>query len=392
MPLSSFKPDNYNALLDEKAERVQQLFAPLLAQNNQPNEQTVPFNVFESPTSAFRCRAEFRFWHNDDDSFYAMFEQGKNDIPIRMDTFPIAHKHIQTLMPLCKAAVVDHEILRHKLFQVEFLTTLSNQNLVTLIYHKRLDEQWQQEAEQLQILLNQQLNDIFGTEKQAIVKIIGRSRKQKITLVDDHVDECLNVDGLQLHYRQIEGSFTQPNAIVNQHMLTWARQECVKLNLNQHTDLLELYCGNGNFTAALAPYFNNVLATEISKSSVRAAQHNFIENHIDNVSVCRLSSEEITEALNKTRAFRRLKQQNIDLDSYNFSTVFVDPPRAGLDDRTLELVGRFENIIYVSCNPDTLANNLKVLTRTHAIKSTAMFDQFPYTHHIETAVVLGKIT
>ena len=106
--------------------------------------------------------------------------------------------------------------------------------------------------------------------------------------------------------------------------------------------------------------------------------------------MCRLSSEEITQALNKSREFRRLKQQNIELDNFNFSTVFVDPPRAGLDDDTLKLVSRFDNIIYVSCNPSTLAENLELLTKTHGVIRTAMFDQFPYTHHIETGVVLTK--
>ena len=383
MPLSSFKPDNYAALFDEKTTRIKQLFAPLLEKQAQP----APLSVFESPTSAFRCRAEFRFWHTDDDSFYAMFERGKNDCPIQIDVLPIAHQHIQILMPLCKQAVVSNELLRQKLFQVEFLTTLSNQNLITLIYHKRLDENWQEEAEKIQTQLNEKLSDANGS-----VKIIGRSRKQKIMLVDDYVDECLHVDGLTLHYRQIEGSFTQPNAIVNQHMLSWARKQCEATASNAPRDLLELYCGNGNFTAALAPYFNKVLATEISKSSVKAAQHNFIVNNINNVSVCRLSSEEITQALNKTREFRRLKQQDIKLEDYDFSSVFVDPPRAGLDDGTLDLVSRFDTIIYVSCNPDTLIENLTALAKTHTIVATAMFDQFPYTHHIETGVLLQKIS
>lgn len=380
MPLQSFKPENYSALLDEKSERVSQLFAPFIAKQS----HTPPFEIFDSPTSAFRCRAEFRFWHTDDDSFYAMFEQGKNDVPIQMDVLPIAHQHIQTLMPLCKEAIVANETLRKKLFQVEFLTTLSNQNLITLIYHKRLDEHWQAEAEKLQLILSEQLGDL------AIVKIIGRSRKQKLMLVDDHVDECLHVDNFKLHYRQIEGSFTQPNAFVNQHMLSWARAQCLTLNNSNRRDLLELYCGNGNFTVALAPFFHQVLATEISKPSVRAAQHNFTVNNINNVKVCRLSSEEVTKALNKTREFRRLKQQSIELDSYDFSTVFVDPPRAGLDDGTLDLVSRFDTILYVSCNPETLAENLNSLCLTHTIEATAMFDQFPYTHHIETGVLLQK--
>ena len=131
-----------------------------------------------------------------------------------------------------------------------------------------------------------------------------------------------------------------------------------------------------------------VLATEISKISVRSAQTNFALNHVENVTVVRMSSEEFTQALNGERPFRRLKE--IDLDSYDFSTIFVDPPRAGLDEGTLQLAQRFDNILYISCNPDTLRANLESLTETHEIIRTAIFDQFPWTHHLESGVLLKR--
>ena len=63
---------------------------------------------------------------------------------------------------------------------------------------------------------------------------------------------------------------------------------------------------------------------------------------------------------------------------------------AGLDAGTVQLVSRFNDIIYISCNPQTLADNLQHLSQTHDIKQLAVFDQFPYTHHIETGVWLRK--
>ena len=88
------------------------------------------------------------------------------------------------------------------------------------------------------------------------------------------------------------------------------------------------------------------------------------------------------------REFRRLK--GVNLDDYQFSTIFVDPPRAGLDQETLELVQQFDNILYISCNPETLADNMETLHQTHQIKRFALFDQFPYTHHIELGVLLQR--
>jgi len=126
-------------------------------------------------------------------------------------------------------------------------------------------------------------------------------------------------------------------------------------------------------------------------SSVYAAQWNIEQNQIDNIQVARLSAEEFTQAYQGEREFRRLQEANIDIRSYDFDTVFVDPPRAGIDDETLKLLQGFERIIYISCNPDTLYENLKTLTKTHRVTKFALFDQFPYTHHVESGVLLEKI-
>jgi len=218
------------------------------------------------------------------------------------------------------------------------------------------------------------------------IKLIGRSRGQKFVLSDEFVVEELTVFDRKYQYKQIESSFTQPNAQVCQKMLEWA------CNAAQQSDkdLLELYCGNGNFTLPLSTRFRRALATELAKSSVYAAEWNIEQNGIDNIQVARLSAEEFTQAFNGERTFRRLQEANIDLSTYDFDTVFVDPPRAGIDDETLKLLQRFERIIYISCNPDTLHDNLKQLSQTHKIAKFALFDQFPYTHHVESGVLLEK--
>ncbi len=100
-------------------------------------------------------------------------------------------------------------------------------------------------------------------------------------------------------YRQVENSFTQPNAAMNIQMLEWA----LDVTKGSNGDLLELYCGNGNFSLALARNFDRVLATEIAKPSVAAAQYNIAANHIDNVQIIRMAAEEFTQAMNGVREF-----------------------------------------------------------------------------------------
>jgi hypothetical protein len=70
--------------------------------------------------------------------------------------------------------------------------------------------------------------------------------------------------------------------------------------------------------------------------------------------------------------------------------VLVDPPRAGLDAATCELLCRFDKIVYISCNPETLARDVAVMGATHTVEKFAAFDQFPYTHHLEGGVLLIK--
>lgn len=78
--------------------------------------------------------------------------------------------------------------------------------------------------------------------------------------------------------------------------------------------------------AGAGAYFDRVLATEIAKPSVAAAQYNIAANHIDNVQIIRMAAEEFTQAMNGVREFNRL--QGIDLQSYQCETIFVDPPRS----------------------------------------------------------------
>ncbi|MDB6145981.1 MAG: trmA, partial [Pseudomonas sp.] len=345
-----FDPASYDQQLAEKATRLRDLLAPFGA----PAPQ-----VFESPREHYRLRAEFRLWRQDQQRFYAMFAPGDNHTPILIDDFPIASQRINDLMPLLRARWEASATLNHKLFQVDFLTTLAGDAIITLCYHRPLDDAWQTAAETLATELN--------------VSVIGRSKGKRLVVGRDYAMEELNVAGRVFTYQQPEGSFTQPNGAVNQKMLNWAYEALGQ----RDDDLLELYCGNGNFTLPLATRVRKVLATEISKTSVAAALNNLADNGVDNVSLVRLSAEELTEALNEVRPFRRLA--GVDLKSYDFGSVFVDPPRAGMDPDTCELTRRFERILYISCNPETLAANIAQLNDTHRIERCALFDQFPYT-------------
>jgi tRNA (uracil-5-)-methyltransferase len=360
------EPARYAQQLEAKRERITRQFARF---------SPPPLALFPSPPSHYRQRCEFRLWHEGDDLFYAMFEVDP-EAPnrqriVRLDEYPVASRRINALMPPLRNALLESPVLRHRLFQVEFLTTLSGEALVTLIYHRPLDETWESEAYALQARLG--------------IMIIGRSRKQRLVLDRDHVWERLEVEGRTFLYQQVENSFTQPNAEICRAMLTWAREVTRD---SQDRDLVEFYCGNGNFTIALAENFRRVLATEISRTSVASARQNLEANGICNVRVARMSAEEFAAALKGEKSGRRVA--DMALADHDFSTVLVDPPRAGLDEASCRQLSEYPRIVYISCNPDTLERNLETLCRTHEVKRFALFDQFPWTPHCECGVLLER--
>ena len=91
-------------------------------------------------------------------------------------------------------------------------------------------------------------------------------------------------------------------------------------------------------------------------------------------------------AFGREREFNRLRE--LDIFSYDFSHVLVDPPRAGLDESVINFIKNYENIIYISCSPQSLKRDLAQLAVTHEAVKFAVFDQFANTTHIECGVLL----
>ena len=350
---------DYNAQVAHKQGAVSALFAPLNVKE---------FDFFPSPSEHYRGRSEFRIWKSDDKISYAMGAVDKKST-ICIETCPKVEQKIHALMQALLKEIESSILLRERIFAIEFLAS-SEHLLVTLIYHKPLTVEWDNEAKLLE-------------EKFAIF-IIGRSRGIKRILSQDFVEDRFDIAGKTYRYHIIEGGFSQPNRIMNQKMISW-----VLGHLKNCEDLLELYCGYGNFTIPLAQKFKKVLATEISKTSIKSALINCELNDVRNIEFLRMSAEELTSALKKEREYNRLS--GVKLEDYHFSHVFVDPPRSGMDEASLEFISQFENIIYISCNPETLKRDLEVLTQKYAISHFALFDQFPNTEHLESGVILKRI-
>ncbi|WP_052609106.1 23S rRNA (uracil(1939)-C(5))-methyltransferase RlmD [Candidatus Izimaplasma bacterium HR1] len=154
----------------------------------------------------------------------------------------------------------------------------------------------------------------------------------------------------------------------------------IKSHLDFEKDriIIDAYCGAGAISMYLAPFVEKVYGIDVSEESIYSALHNKKANKFENTSFFK---GEVANIL------PRIYDNKITPD-----VIVFDPPRSGIDDKTLDLLNRkpVSKIIYVSCNPSTLAKNIKQLSSKYNVGSITPFDMFPHTSHIETVVVLTK--
>jgi 23S rRNA (uracil1939-C5)-methyltransferase len=177
-----------------------------------------------------------------------------------------------------------------------------------------------------------------------------------------------------LKYRT--GDFAQVNQCQNLALLSVIRR------LGEFTgseELLDLYCGNGNFTIPLAADVDSVVGVEGVQNSINSAEQNCAANNV-------LNAEFI--CLDVCTGLRRLIK-----DGRTFDVVLLDPPRTGAADAIHDIVGLnpVSIIIYVSCDPATLARDCGLLAGYgYRVAESVPLDMFPQTYHLESVTLLVK--
>ena len=323
---------------------------------------------FSSKQSGFRARAELRLWHDERGAHYAM--NGADNKPVIIQSCAILDAKIAALMPRLLKELNANDALRHKIFGVEFVTS-SEEICVILLYHKDI------------LSINSELENLANALK---ISLIARSRGKMLVFGESLLNEKLNINGSEYAYKISFDGFIQPNRAMNEKMIEYACNAVINAH-KPRRDFLELYCGHGNFTIPLSQHFNKTLATEISKASIALATQNAGLNKASNISFLRMSADELMDAFKGTREYNRLK--NIELKSYDFSHILIDPPRAGASASVLDFIKNYANIIDVSSGQATLARDLLILSKTHRVDKLALFDQFVHTNHIESIVSLS---
>lgn len=250
----SFDEASYEDSLRQKIAATTQLFLDDPEIKRAYENLFSPVDVICSPVKHSRQRCRFAIRSCADfgcscalGKHYVLWENGQPSVKVQ--AFPIASIQITDAMtPLLECLCNYSECSLH-LDAVHFLSTSSGELLITLVYGSPLAEgQWLTAANAL-------LNDLLAYHFQSIrsISLLGRSKGKKIHLGSDHVIEKLTLaDKRVLLYKQIADSFSNPNSAVNTLVLDWLRESVLEHSIGYTTDLLEMYCGNGNHTVALS--------------------------------------------------------------------------------------------------------------------------------------------
>ena len=194
----------------------------------------------------------------------------------------------------------------------------------------------------------------------SVIKISNDSEKQRLYY-------SLPAYSLKIGFHPMD--FTQINGEMN---IMIVDRVVEMLDLQEDDSVLDLFCGLGNFTLPIATKVNSVTGVEASQEMVERAKENASKNKISNVE---FYAEDLYK-LPVTKAWTTGK----------YTKVMLDPPRTGASEILPTIAKKKpEKIIYVSCNPSTLARDAKILdVNSYKLKSAGVMDMFPHTSHVES--------
>jgi 23S rRNA (uracil1939-C5)-methyltransferase len=309
-----------------------------------------PLPILPSPrTDHYRLRTQFNVRMKDNRQRIGFFRQGSYDL-IEVDNAFLIH-------PVIDKVLKNIRTLADKL---PLLTELHMNASPSGEVHLLLFSEQQRLPE---------LDPFFADLKRRSPEVIGMTgfagRKKVCTLGTNQL--TLEIEGMTLN--ATEGNFFQVNWEQNRNMV---RTVLAFTSLTGNETVLDLYCGIGNFSLPLAKKAKTVIGIESGYSAIEDAKANAALNGIFN-------TEFIADDMQK--GLKALIQRKLRAD-----VIVLDPPRAGATLKTIERVLAFvpQKIVYVSCNPSTLARDLKFFHLFgFRLDRLQPVDMFPYTYHIE---------
>ena len=294
---------------------------------------------------------------NTKDGFIVGFYQQQSHFVVATDNCLLIQPQLNKLLLQLKD-LIDQTTFADDIHQFN-LAIDDNGKMVAVIHYNGAD------LSKLSVL-------ITSATLSADILIKSKQQKRPIIIKGDGV-LTIKVDQPEIALQYTAGNFAQINLEQNRALV--ARVVALAA-LTEEQRVLDLYCGMGNFSLPIARRAKEVVGVEESAGSISSANENKTNNIITNVE------------FNNQSAVGALKYYSADANP--FDLLLLDPPRSGALEIMNELLEtRVKKVIYVSCDPQTLCRDLKVLVNGgYQLISTQPFDMFPQTHHCESVTML----
>lgn len=294
---------------------------------------------------------------------------------IAMDQTHLDHKNTGKIIKVVKDLMTKfnysvynekvHEgIFRKIMIRTSFTTSDTLLILITNVVKIPLIDEFSRE-------LTQELPELTGiiqninTERTNV--ILGK--KDVLLYGKDYIEEKIN----GIVFRVSSNSFFQINTKQAEKLYNRALELA---DLSKNDVVLDAYCGTGTLALLAAKKVKKAIGVEIVSEAVKDARANAVRNSINNAT---FYAQDIRDFMNN-----KLISEQVD-------AIIVDPPRKGLDLSFINdiLLKPVKKLVYISCNPATLARDLALLLEKYAVKVIEAVDMFPRTAHVETIAILS---
>lgn len=340
----------------------------------------------------YRNKMQVPFFLDKDKNIVFGFYAGRTHHIVPFNFCMVGFTGAQKILNVIKDALIKFNISIYNenkkdgIFREVFLRSGNNTNEVSLVYiindkdfkkniisYKKFDE----------YVREKYTGSIFNSEiKYNIVTTALNINTSDNNVILGNINYILYGDGYindnigDIKYHISIESFYQ----VNKEMTKKLYDKIVEYGeFNKTENVLDLYSGIGTISLYISNLVSSVTGIEIIKKAVD----------------CAISNSKLNNIKNAKFIYADLSKNNDDLIflKKSYDTIIVDPPRKGLDEKTVDLVLKLspKKIIYVSCNPATLARDLKeICSNNYNIIKLANVDMFPHTTHVESVVLLAR--
>ncbi|MCR8921772.1 23S rRNA (uracil(1939)-C(5))-methyltransferase RlmD [Dasania sp. GY-MA-18] len=351
----SFQHFHYQGQVSAKQQQLQQLFKP----HEQRQGQAI---AWQPPLVAeayhYRHRVRFAIQAKGKQFSLGFRQAGSHDV-IAVDSCAIADQAINRSLAAVKILLSG---LSKRSLLVECAIAVDAQNKLSMLLSAKADLPEQD---------YQQLQDF--SQRQAMAVTVVHSEQPYAAALFSSPEQTrryyLN-EAMSIEYQA--GDFTQVNSAINQQMI---KQLIAWLQLSGQDVVADYFCGIGNLSLPMAAGCQQVQAYELVESMVAKASANAVANGLTNIEF--ICADLFSPQLSPVRTANK---------------IVLDPPRAGAK-QLCELLAqqKADKLLYISCNPATLARDAELLQQGgYVLSRAALIDMFPQTKHMECMVLLEK--